>query len=440
MLPSYHLIPALQSGSFFELRDNNDFRAQDMNQISIFLSNEGRFYRDMAMPLNLASVVIGCATRPNMNEGAISAVAVKILETINQRSCSGGACTIDLADSQIVNRSFLRVSGRAVNTGETPWAGWGVCSDFYDSIGMRCLSQSGELVSEHRIAMPYECIPPGGSLLFEEVFPLHRLVGSPGDFVLDFDLVREGISWYTPVEKRPRLQVEVPFLPPEIELEVAQIPSAVDKIALTFDGGSSATCCAELLEVLRRYQIRSTIFLTGTFIRRFPEAVQTMVRDGHEIANHTLTHSRLCFDRDSKVCAGISREFLQTELSETSDLYHSLTGQSMAPLWRAPFGHRNSLLLLWGEEVGYRHIFWDYDSEDWRVGVGRGPTLSAEQAGTRCLKFLRGESGGKGNILLFHLASGNSADPFYPWIERLITECLKRSITMTTVSALLAEV
>jgi peptidoglycan/xylan/chitin deacetylase (PgdA/CDA1 family) len=41
----------------------------------------------------------------------------------------------------------------------------------------------------------------------------------------------------------------------------------------------------------------------------------------------------------------------------------------MVPLWRPPFGSRDSRILRIVEEEGFRSIYWTYDSGDWIAGA-----------------------------------------------------------------------
>ena len=66
----------------------------------------------------------------------------------------------------------------------------------------------------------------------------------------------------------------------------------VDAVALTFDDGPSEWT-EPILDVLGASQARATFFLIGDAIPGREAVLKRAVMEGHELANHTLTHPRL---------------------------------------------------------------------------------------------------------------------------------------------------
>lgn len=61
-------------------------------------------------------------------------------------------------------------------------------------------------------------------------------------------------------------------------------------IALTFDGGPDPQWTPQLLDVLHRHNARATFFAAGAAVAENPALVRRMVREGHELGNHTYTN------------------------------------------------------------------------------------------------------------------------------------------------------
>ncbi len=60
------------------------------------------------------------------------------------------------------------------------------------------------------------------------------------------------------------------------------------EIALTFDDGPSRYT-AQILDMLRKRQVPATFFVMGRQAERYPEMIQRMAAEGHEIGNHTYS-------------------------------------------------------------------------------------------------------------------------------------------------------
>ena len=63
-------------------------------------------------------------------------------------------------------------------------------------------------------------------------------------------------------------------------------------LALTFDDGPSEMT-ARVLELLARHDAHATFFACGHHVRRLPHVAVRVLREGHEIGNHTDTHEAL---------------------------------------------------------------------------------------------------------------------------------------------------
>ena len=90
-------------------------------------------------------------------------------------------------------------------------------------------------------------------------------------------------------------------------------------ISLTFDDGPHPISTPQLLDVLSAEGVPATFFVTGSMAVQHAETLQRMVREGHAVGNHTLTHADL-----SDVSAFQARE----ELVQTDRIIRSLTGQA----------------------------------------------------------------------------------------------------------------
>lgn len=185
------------------------------------------------------------------------------------------------------------------------------------------------------------------------------------------------------------------------------------RVALTFDCGSVAGTSSALLEALRQHGLRVTFFVTGEYADRYPDLVQQIAADGHEVANHTYGHPNL-----TELDDGAIRDQLQR--AETA--IQRLTGRTTRPWMRMPFGARNSRVVSVVREAGYTSIFWSLDSGDWQSDATTGSVR------TRVLN-----NTGNGFIVVHHCASAQTAEA----LPTIIQGLQARGLSIVTVSALL---
>ena len=152
-------------------------------------------------------------------------------------------------------------------------------------------------------------------------------------------------------------------------------------IALTFDDGPSVKLTPKLLDLLAAHRIKATFFVIGENVAEHPEITARAAREGHEIANHTWSHSNF---------AKMSDEPVRRQLRQTDDAIRDATGDRPT-LFRPPYGSITTRQKRWiHDDFGYDIVLWDVDPLDWKRP---GPTVVAN----RIVKMTRA-----GSIVLAH--------------------------------------
>jgi peptidoglycan/xylan/chitin deacetylase (PgdA/CDA1 family) len=211
-------------------------------------------------------------------------------------------------------------------------------------------------------------------------------------------------------------------------------------IVLSFDAGSTARGARDILDALAARGIRTTIFLTGDFIRRHPDLARRIAADAHEVGNHTDTHPHMTtYAEDGRQATrpDVDRDFVARQLRVTAEAWRTATSRSMAPLWRAPYGEHNRQIRHWAAQEGYWHVGWTggragLDGLDWVSDPASRSYRSAGRVVDRLVA--RAENGG---IVLLHLGSDRE-DPIAPRVPELLDSLTRRGFRFARASEFLA--
>ncbi|WP_281944181.1 polysaccharide deacetylase family protein [Paenibacillus tyrfis] len=173
---------------------------------------------------------------------------------------------------------------------------------------------------------------------------------------------------------------------PELLLLRGSVASG--QVALTFDDAPDTTFTPQVLDVLKKYEVRATFFLVGAQAEKHPEMVKRIVREGHVIGNHSYSH---------KLFTKLSDDLFQSQVLQTQQTLKRLIGYSPR-LLRPPYGEISESQLLWASEHGYRIVNWNVDSLDWKQ-------LGQEKVVSNILTNVK-----PGSIILQHSGGGPGQD------------------------------
>lgn len=186
------------------------------------------------------------------------------------------------------------------------------------------------------------------------------------------------------------------------------------KIALTFDDGPHPVNTPKILEILKKYDVKATFFIIGVNAKNYPEAMQKVIDEGHEIGNHTYSHI-LLKDKDK---SEIIKEIADTEKAISKDEEFSTV------LVRPPCGSYDESLLDVARENDYKIVLWSIDTHDWAHATTKEivSTVTKQVSG--------------GDIILFHdYISGVNNTP--EALKIIIPKLINKGYEFVTVSELL---
>jgi peptidoglycan/xylan/chitin deacetylase (PgdA/CDA1 family) len=197
---------------------------------------------------------------------------------------------------------------------------------------------------------------------------------------------------------------------------VAEMPPLV---ALSFDteiphGEEARRTLTQVMNMLREQDVHATFFVVGSWARANPNVLRRLLADGHEIANHSLTHRRFL---------GRSAREVRAELDQVADIVLSETGAPIVPLFRPPYGCIDDAAAELARRDGYQLAGW--------TAAGRD-AMSRTHTATEVVAAVKPDLR-SGGIILLHTNHWITAAAL-PALLRLIGE---RGLHPVPVSALL---
>ena len=127
------------------------------------------------------------------------------------------------------------------------------------------------------------------------------------------------------------------------------------KIALTFDDGPHPYLTPKILDVLKKYKVHATFFLVGENVKNYPDLAERILKEGHEIGNHTYTHGRVSersfFEMRKEI------ELCESAIYEQTDY--------KTKIFRPPEGFLDDKIRAISKEMDYSVILWNIDTKDW---------------------------------------------------------------------------
>ena len=176
--------------------------------------------------------------------------------------------------------------------------------------------------------------------------------------------------------------------------DAAYIGDTTQKVLyLTFDAGYENGCTEQILDTLKKHQVKAAFFLVGNYIEKNADLVRRMLEDGHTVGNHTMHHYDM-----SKIS---DKAAFTKELQDLEALFKETTGQEMQKFYRPPQGIYSEDNLKMPQELGYKTVFWSLAYVDWN----NDSQPTKEQAFNKLLPRTH-----DGAVVLLHSTSKTNAE------------------------------
>jgi peptidoglycan/xylan/chitin deacetylase (PgdA/CDA1 family) len=168
---------------------------------------------------------------------------------------------------------------------------------------------------------------------------------------------------------RPRPAEHVPVGPPPLPAQHRPIftladyrrvtsapPFPTDAVALTIDDGPHPVWTPKILRLLDRHHVPALFCMIGNQVLGHESVAKSVVRAGHQLANHTWSHPTELAHRRGDV--------VRREIARAQEKIHDTTGY-LPKLFRSPGGDWSGTVLAESAHAGLVPLDWSDDPRDW---------------------------------------------------------------------------
>lgn len=199
----------------------------------------------------------------------------------------------------------------------------------------------------------------------------------------------------------------------ERELPIYSVDTESNKISISFDAAWGAEDFKQIMEILDKHDVKTTFFMTGEWVEKYPDCVKMLVEKGHDLGNHSATHPDM---------TTLSKEEQTNQIQKVHNTVKELTGYEME-LFRPPYGAYNNEVIRTCYELGYYPVQWSCDSLDWQ----------GHDASTIIRNVCENKNLKSGAIILCHNGAEHTAEA----LDEMLTNLKNQGYELVPISELI---
>jgi len=184
-------------------------------------------------------------------------------------------------------------------------------------------------------------------------------------------------------------------------------------VALTFDDGPTENTAA-ILAILAELDVKATFFLTGNELEKNPGQGKMIAEAGHEIGNHTYSHSRMVFKTPGTI---------RQEIDRTNELIRE-TGYNGTIHFRPPYGKKLLFLPRYLKSQEMQTIMWNLEPDSY-------PDMNATAMTSHVSEKVQ-----PGSIILLHVMYESRTESVKA-VTDIVTQLRSQGYEFKTISELL---
>jgi len=197
----------------------------------------------------------------------------------------------------------------------------------------------------------------------------------------------------------------------ERQLPIYSVACEQPLCSISFDAAWGNEDTQLLIDILAKYNVKTTFFVVGDWVEKYPESVKALHDAGHEVMNHSDHHDHYNTMTAQEIVA---------DVTACNEKIAAVTGVTPT-LIRCPYGEYDDHVIAAIRSMAMEPIQWDVDSLDWKdydaKTICDRVTGKAEQ----------------GSIVLFHNAALHTPEALPEVLECLI----QKGLTVVPISQLI---
>lgn len=140
------------------------------------------------------------------------------------------------------------------------------------------------------------------------------------------------------------------------QLPICSVATENKEIAITIDTAFGDDYTDDILKVLDEKDVKATFFILGLWAEKNPALAESIVKAGHEVANHSYAHTRY---------TDMMATEIKDDVTKANDAIKKATGKESS-LVRPPYGAFDEKSIIALKEESAVPIKWSVDSKDWK--------------------------------------------------------------------------
>ena len=142
----------------------------------------------------------------------------------------------------------------------------------------------------------------------------------------------------------------------ERQLPIYSVERAQKLCSISFDAAWGNEDTQILIDTLAKYNVKTTFFVVGDWVDKYPESVKALADAGHEVMNHSNCHDHY---------NSLTTEEIIADVTACNEKIAAITGVTPT-LIRCPYGEYDDHVISAIRSMGMEPVQWDVDSLDWK--------------------------------------------------------------------------